>query len=159
MARPRPAFAMVELLVVISIVALLIALLLPAIKNSRESARRVMCASRQRQIGLGLVQYAQDHLDFSPPLHGYPDNDGISTYAWSPSRWRGLGLLYAEGGSDYLSAREIRYCPTAGRTRVVDAVYGWPADPADVGVGVLCGNRWTCCSPPPAPLRGRHHAR
>ena len=130
MIRQRPAFTLVELLVVISIVALLIALLLPAIKNSRESARRVLCASRQRQIGLGLVQYAQDHLDYSPPPHGYPDNLGISTYAWYPSRWRGLGLLYSEGGTDYLSAREICYCPTAGRFDMDNPVYGWPAEPS-----------------------------
>lgn len=45
-------FTLIELLVVISIVALLIALLLPAIKHTRESSRRTVCLSNQRQISL-----------------------------------------------------------------------------------------------------------
>ena len=84
----------------IRIVALLIAMLLPAIKNSRESARRVICGNRQRQIGLGLRQYAHDSFDYSPPTYGYPDSLGISTYAWYPNSWRGLGLLYPKGGAE-----------------------------------------------------------
>ena len=50
----RHAFTLVELLVVISIVALLIALLLPSIKRSRENARVVVCASNLRQLNIAL---------------------------------------------------------------------------------------------------------
>ena len=54
------AFTLIELLVVISIVTLLIALLLPAIKRARESGRVVACMSNLRQIGIGFSLYASD---------------------------------------------------------------------------------------------------
>ncbi len=48
---------MVELLVVLSVIGLLIALLLPAVQRTRESARRINCANKMRQLGLGLHHY------------------------------------------------------------------------------------------------------
>ena len=57
-------FTLIELLVVISIVALLIALLLPAIKNAREMAKRVICASNQRQLSIALFQYVHDSENY-----------------------------------------------------------------------------------------------
>lgn len=62
----RRGFTLIELLVVISIIALLIAILLPALTAAREAGRRVACASNQRQIGLALEMYAQDHDGFYP---------------------------------------------------------------------------------------------
>ena len=62
-ARPGDArgFTLIELLVVISIIALLISMLLPALKQAREQSRRVACMSNLRGIGVGWRLYLDDH--------------------------------------------------------------------------------------------------
>ena len=53
-------FTMIELLIVIAILAILISILLPALNQARESARRIQCISQMKQIGIGLGMYAGD---------------------------------------------------------------------------------------------------
>ena len=64
--RPNSGFTLVELLVVISVVALLIALLLPAVASSREMTRRMRCASNLRQLGFAISLY-HDRNGVLPP--------------------------------------------------------------------------------------------
>jgi prepilin-type N-terminal cleavage/methylation domain-containing protein/prepilin-type processing-associated H-X9-DG protein len=64
----RGAFTLVELLVVIAIIGILVALLLPAIQAARESARRMDCLSRLRQIGIAAHNYHNSKKQF--PAHG-----------------------------------------------------------------------------------------
>src|SRR5262249_9512335 len=62
----RRAFTMMELMFVIGIIAVLIALLLPAIQSSRESARRTQCASNLMQLGIAMGNYASTHSVYPP---------------------------------------------------------------------------------------------
>ena len=65
--RADAGFSLVELLVVIATMAILVALLLPALAKAKEKARSTACKNLQRRIGLGLQMYVQDH-GYYPPL-------------------------------------------------------------------------------------------
>lgn len=72
--RVRKALTLVELLVVVSVIAVLMALLLPAVQNAREAARRTTCQNRMRQLGLGILHYVEVNDDHFPRTYHEGDS-------------------------------------------------------------------------------------
>ena len=74
-------FTIIELLVVISIIAILASMLLPALNNAREKAKSLKCLSQLKQIGGSMLLYTNDNDSMIP---GYKMNDTVNT---DPYRW------------------------------------------------------------------------
>ncbi|HNO78539.1 MAG TPA: prepilin-type N-terminal cleavage/methylation domain-containing protein [Phycisphaerae bacterium] len=70
--RRAVGFTLVELLVVVSIIALLISILLPSLKTARNQAKAVKCAANARQVGQATSMYLAENSSFFPPSYAYP---------------------------------------------------------------------------------------
>jgi prepilin-type N-terminal cleavage/methylation domain-containing protein/prepilin-type processing-associated H-X9-DG protein len=106
-SRPRfarRAFTLIELLVVIAIIAILAALLLPALAKAKQKAWTISCTSNLHQIGLGMRMFADDNNGF------YPES-GTTIY-WGTNDPDGSGLRsWMEQAVSYVGSTNVYDCP------------------------------------------------
>ncbi|HSI35449.1 MAG TPA: prepilin-type N-terminal cleavage/methylation domain-containing protein [Tepidisphaeraceae bacterium] len=115
----RPAFTLVELLVVIGIIALLISILLPSLSKAREQGNRVKCLSNMRQLGLAMQLYTGDNKG-AVPRPSTATGQFEDWIYWQSARDPNEGRLVKYQGDGGTFNPELYRCPSdsdaSGRT-------------------------------------------
>ena len=134
-SRKSHGFTLIELLVVVAIIAILAAMLLPALSQARERARRAVCVNNLRQLLLFTAMYADDYDGFYMPTKTASGSNPV------------IQAIYAEGGTGqglllrlgYISDPMIAYCPSKmGKSNFFQYYPVYVANPP----GILPDYKW-----------------
>ncbi|UUO08729.1 DUF1559 domain-containing protein [Blastopirellula sp. J2-11] len=150
----KAGFTLVELLVVIAIIGVLIALLLPAVQQAREAARRMQCTNNLKQLGLAMHNYHDTFGKFAPGVVGRANYDPPASspqFEKCPPTWMQMILPFIEQGNLYDGMKQHfatgNMAATApGRFTVIEALT-CPSDPngpkvIDTGASSQWYERW-----------------
>ncbi len=136
--KTKKGFTLIELLVVIAIIAILAAILFPVFAKAREAARKTSCLSNMKQIGTGMMMYAQDYDEIMPSATFGNAPAGL----WGTQTWNDYGWCYVFALMDpYTKNSGIYGCPsTQGSivgpaTNRIKVSYGYSEYLYDIGRG------------------------
>ena len=99
--RRKNGFTLIELLVVIAIISLLVSILVPSLNRAKKLARRVVCQSNLKHIGLTMHMYAQSNNSLFPYREAHNMEEVFTGWAW----------LLSDGG--YITEGKLFACPNA----------------------------------------------
>jgi len=149
--RHKSGFTLVELLVVIGIIAILVALMLPAVQASREAARKIQCSNQMKQLGLAVNNLLSNpnsrsrmkYVDAWDALEPYMERENDRTQGWiCPSTPSGSVPDYKsmeryEYAVDYAATNKIVVAPTVdGSMLQIKGAWGSKGGDSDMTIGL-----------------------